>query len=586
LGRQRGGTAAPGRTGVCSWRRCRCPHAGQPAHSRTHALHRHRAAGTPIEAFQSKFENGTLAAVAEAAGVPAANITGRAAASPAATPAPAAAGRRMLLQAAAGAASAAPDGAGGTVVTYSINTTNAQRVRDSLAAALKGAGAPFFDILARNGVPLRPGIELDGREVVAAGALKASDGPLPPAKRTSDGLTAAEITGIAISGGTSLIIVAILIGMLIKKYTRPRRYYEAKDIDPATVGQLRARYSAPSPALTATGAYSKAGSGGSPSSHGGAHGPMGGGTGRQQPSDDTDVAVGFRPYGMPGRGPHSPRDQDGGGYSWRLQQQQSQRGQQGLPLAEPGSPGSGVALNPLRAPPEAVRTGAGAGGRGGGRGGGGGGDGDGADAEAFGGLRSRGPYDQGGPALPPGAPRAVPLPPSPASHVHAVRFGSGLDFSTTATSNYSVLGSSMPGSRLLTAERVRQQALRQHGAGSPRASAAAAATAGEAAAAVAASRLGRRGDGGGGASGQPLLAADSFSSRDSFTAAEIQAGIEALAAGDDADSVAASDSMVPASWQAHGDGGGAAAPGEGAARGGAAAPAAVAQPWHRRLLGW
>jgi hypothetical protein len=39
--------------------------------------------------------------------------------------------------------------------------------------------------------------------------------------------------------------------------------------------------------------------------------------------------------------------------------------------------------------------------------------------------------------------------------VHAVRLGAGLDYSRVHQSNYSVLGNSMPGGRLFSAERVR-----------------------------------------------------------------------------------------------------------------------------------
>jgi hypothetical protein len=66
------------------------------------------------------------------------------------------------------------------------------------------------------------------------------------------------------------------------------------------------------------------------------------------------------------------------------------------------------------------------------------------------------------------APAPVPLPPpaqvlAPHSSAHAVRFGSGLDFSAIHRNNYSVLGSSMAGGRQITAERVREQQYRHYG---------------------------------------------------------------------------------------------------------------------------
>jgi hypothetical protein len=524
------------------------------------------APGTPIETFEGKFANGTLAAVAEAAGVAAANISGKALAIPVpAAAAAASAGRRMLLQAAA--AAAVPDGASGTVVTYNISAADAAAVRQSLSAALLGPGTPFYDILARNGVPLRPGVELDGKEIVAAGPLKlAESAPPPPPGRKSDPLSAAELTGIAISGGTSLVIVAILTVMLVRKYSKPRRYYTAKDIDPETVGQLRSRYSTPAPSWTATGGgYSKASSGSATATPV----PLGGGSARRQYDEASDLAVGYKPYGLRGR------DQDGGGYAWGPPppQQQQQRAVHGAPTGSPDAARSPDGM--LRAPPRAARASPGVPG-----------------GSEMAGLVGRGRYGEEGPSAAPGALRAVPLPPSPASRVHAVRFGSGLDFSTIPQSNYSVLGSSMPGSRLLTAERVRQQALKQHASGSPRAMAAAAASIGGAAAAAAAARFGRNNSGGmpggsGTGASTPLLAAESISSHDSFTTAEIQAGIEALAHGDDTDSMSMShsDAMVPISWQPTSDNAGAGSGAAAAERPCGSADDEAGRPWHRRLLG-
>jgi hypothetical protein len=68
--------------------------------------------------------------------------------------------------------------------------------------------------------------------------------------------------------------------------------------------------------------------------------------------------------------------------------------------------------------------------------------------------------------LPPGVVTASPAPAAVPRHVHAVRLGSGLDFSAMHRSNYSVLGASMPGGRLITAERVRAQQTRGPGGSS------------------------------------------------------------------------------------------------------------------------
>ncbi|KIZ00463.1 hypothetical protein MNEG_7502 [Monoraphidium neglectum] len=153
----------------------------------------------PLENFTAQYQSGALATVAAAAGVPASNIsvTTVSAPVPVPTPAPTAAGRRrrrrallaeQLVSSAAALGpavsklEAAPPATvepaaeqPGTLVEYKISAEYPAAAEAGIRAAAARGGEGFYSALARNGVPLRPSIILNGEQLAAG-----STGSLPP----------------------------------------------------------------------------------------------------------------------------------------------------------------------------------------------------------------------------------------------------------------------------------------------------------------------------------------------------------------------------------------------------------------------
>jgi len=528
------------RVGGEHWERC----------SETYPIHTTPPSitGTNQTLFNSKYQTGVLAALAELASLPASNISYSSdAAYLGPMPPPMAApnstnssnptnstARRMLRQVAAGPATA-PDQQplDGTIAHYKLTTGDTGKVRKALEAALERYGQPFYDLLARNGVPLQPSVMIGGDLLLNAGGNKRLDVKVaPPAKAQPQtgvmGLSTGELAGVIISGVMAVILLGVLTYGMAMRTRRPSvNRIKSEDADPNTVGQLRARYSKNTshlgpdingkpgpPPITASGSMSKvrftdgddvarirdnaspavaamaavapaaaaAGASRLRSFH--LHDVLEGPderdqdvyTGMQQEQyqqhqqqrfgqylEEQQAASGYdgspavaspvapMPAAIEAAAPAAAGEANTGG--WSLFSRMGSMTRRTAPPEADAIAISSAAAAPLQQPPEAVMVG-------------------GRPAAGYSppqeitALSSRDGDDaseRSGTA----APRVVLPPPSPMSSVHAVRFGSGLDFTNTQRSNYSVLGSSMPGGRLLSADRVRQQAM-QHG--SPRSS--------------------------------------------------------------------------------------------------------------------